>query len=157
MTKQEISLKIKRYDLAAVIGLILITLAFFWRAASGHWTFFHEDITCLFYPMKSYYAECLRAGRLPLWNPYIGGGYPQFAEGQIGALYPLNLLLFGLLPLTLAYNYNVILHYALAGLFFYAFLRRRKLGIGAAFIGAAITSPISFCSQPASSAEYCSS
>lgn len=138
MTKQDISLKIKRYDLAAVTGLILITLAFFWRAASGHWTFFHEDITCLFYPMKSYYAECLRTGRLPLWNPYIGGGYPQFAEGQIGALYPLNLLLFGLLPLTLAYNYNVLLHYALAGLFFYAFLRRRKLGTGAAFIGAAI-------------------
>ena len=138
MTKQEISLKIKRYDLVAGMGLILITLAFFWRAASGHWTFFHEDVACLFYPMKSYYAECLRAGRLPLWNPYIGGGYPQFAEGQIGALYPLNLLLFGLLPLTLAYNYNVLLHYALAGLFFYAFLRRRKLGIGAAFIGAAI-------------------
>jgi hypothetical protein len=124
-----------RSDGIALLVIAVTTLIFFWRAAIGQGVFFHEDINGLFYPMKTFYVEALRAHRLPLWNPYIGAGYPQFAEGQIAALYPLNPLLFGLLPLTLAFNWNVILHYLLAGVFFYLFMRRRQLGVGAALIG----------------------
>jgi hypothetical protein len=126
----------RRADTLAVLGLGLITLGFFWPALDGRLIFFPEDLHKLFYPMKFFYAESLRAGHLPLWNPYIFGGYPQYAEGQIATFYPFNLLLFGLLPLNLAFNYNVILHFALAGIFFYLFLRRRNLLPGAAFIGA---------------------
>jgi hypothetical protein len=128
----------KRADGAALLGLLGITLAFFLPALLGRGVFFIEDLHSLFYPMKFFQAEAIHAGRLPLWNPYIGGGYPQYAEGQIGALYPFNLLLFGLLPLPLAFNYNVILHYALAGMFFYLFLRRRDLSPAAGFIGALV-------------------
>jgi hypothetical protein len=122
-------------DGGAALGLLLITLAFFAKALSGRLVFFHEDFHGLFYPMKVFYVECLRAGRLPLWNPFIGCGYPQYAEGQIANFYPLNYPLFAWLSLPLAFNWNVILHFALGGIFFYAFLRRRGLGIGASFIG----------------------
>jgi hypothetical protein len=119
-------------------GLVALTFAYFWRAALGFGIFFHEDLHNLFYPVKAFYVEALRAGRLPMWNPYIAAGYPQFAEGQIAALYPLNPLLFGLLPLPLAFNHMIIWHFALAGVFFYLFLRKRGLGGPAAFIGASI-------------------
>ncbi len=128
----------RRTDLGAVLGLLVISLAFFGRAASGRWTFFHGDLHYLFYPLKVFYAESLHAGRLPLWNPYIGCGYPQLAEGQIAAFYPFNALLFGLLPITFAFNYSVIIHFALAGIFFYAFLRRRGLSPIASFVGAGV-------------------
>jgi hypothetical protein len=119
-------------------GLVAVTFAYFWRAAIGRGVFFHHDLHALFYPMKAFYVEALRALRLPMWNPYIGAGYPQFAEGQIAALYPLNPLLFGLLPLPLAFNHLIIWHFALAGVFFYLFLRKRGLGGAASFLGAII-------------------
>jgi hypothetical protein len=119
-------------------GLAVVTFAYFWQAASGRGVFFHEDLHDFAYPLKAFHAEALRAHRLPMWNPYIGAGYPQFAEGQIGALYPLNVLLFGLMPLALAFNHLIIWHFALAGIFFYLFLRKRGLSAPAAFVGASI-------------------
>jgi hypothetical protein len=130
--------KFLKRDGAAILGLVLLTLGFFWSALSGRLIFFHEDFHGLFYPMKYFYMECLRAHRLPLWNPYISCGYPQYAEGQIATFYPLNFLLSAFLPIVQSFNYNVVLHFALAGIFFYLFLRKRHLGIGASFIGAGI-------------------
>ena len=49
--------------------------------------------------MESYYATSLRAGQLPLWNPYIFGGVPFLANSQAGVYYPLNLaFLLGSIP-----------------------------------------------------------
>jgi hypothetical protein len=62
---------------------------------------------------KSYYREALLAGRLPLWNPYVGLGRPFLADIETQTLYPPNLfvLLFGVncgIPLLL------VLHQAIA-------------------------------------------
>jgi hypothetical protein len=128
----------RRHDAWFLGGLVAITFAYFWRAASGRWVFFPEDLHHFSYPLKALYMEALRAHRLPMWNPYLSAGYPQFAEGQIGAIYPLNVPLFGLLPLPLAFNHLIIWHFALAGVFFYLLLRKRGLGGPAAFIGASV-------------------
>jgi len=48
------------------------------------------------------------------------------AEGQIGGFYPLNIVIFFLLPFKAAYNDSIILHFILAGVFTY--LYARKLG-----------------------------
>ncbi|HCU72707.1 MAG TPA: hypothetical protein DGO43_02705 [Chloroflexi bacterium] len=43
-------------------------------------------------PFLEYAAASMRGGELPLWNPYLANGLPQFAEGQTGALHPFHVL-----------------------------------------------------------------
>ena len=43
-------------------------------------------------PFLEYAAASMRGGELPLWNPYLANGLPQFAGGQTGALHPLSLI-----------------------------------------------------------------
>ncbi len=45
-----------------------------------------------FVPWRAYGLDAIRAGHLPLWNPYNGGGAPLFANYQSAFLYPLNWL-----------------------------------------------------------------
>ena len=112
----------------AVTLLLFLPLAFFWQAALRQGTFYFGDIFRLYYPQRAVYAQALRQGRLPLWSPDILSGYPLLAEGEMGAFYPLNLLLYGLLPMDIALNYSIILHFMIAGLAMYLFAR--SLGLG---------------------------
>src|SRR5437899_2757394 len=68
-----------------------------------------SDLWHLHLPLKHVYARGLAAGRLPLWCPEVGTGFPLLAEGQVGALYPPNLLLFSTLPLPLAFDWALLL------------------------------------------------
>lgn len=45
------------------------------------------------YPYKIQTQEALQRGRLSYWNPYILGGYPQYAETMANNYDPLNFLL----------------------------------------------------------------
>lgn len=71
-------------------------------------------------------AEALAQGRLPLWNPYIFGGAPLFANIQAAVLYPPNLVTF-FWPPFLAFVALIFFHLWLAGLGMYLFGR---LGLG---------------------------
>ncbi|MEW6617750.1 MAG: YfhO family protein [bacterium] len=109
----------KREDLLPIgifIGLIAI---FFIDIITMSRIFLQEDITYIFYPMKSFYAENLKKFDFPLWLPYIQCGYPIFAIGNLGFLYPINLLLFFNLPVPIAQNLHYIIHFILAGIFTY--------------------------------------
>ncbi|MBI4858846.1 MAG: hypothetical protein HY815_01025 [Candidatus Riflebacteria bacterium] len=73
----------------------------------------------------------------PFWTRSAGTGFPLLAEGQVGALYPPTLLLHALLPLPLAINLFIILHFVWAGVG--AWVLGRVLGLsrpGALFAGA---------------------
>jgi hypothetical protein len=82
------------------------------------------------YPWFWHLWQAVRHFSLPWWTDWNQCGFPLLAEGQIGAFYPPNLLLCLLLPVRWAYNYSVLLHYFLGGLFF--FLYARKIGLGKA-------------------------
>lgn len=84
----------------------------------------YNDLWLFNFPLKDFYKDLLSRGELPFWTSYIGNGYPLFAEGQIGALYPINFVLFRLLPVVTAYNLNIIFHSALAFSFTYLFARK---------------------------------
>lgn len=100
--------------------------------------YFGSDVWNFHYPLKAFYASHLAQGELPLWCPHVGTGFPIHAEGQVGMLYPPNLLLFGLLPLSVAFNWSVLLHLVLAGLFTALFAWRLGAGPwGAALAGVA--------------------
>jgi len=53
-----------------------------------------SEIWSLNYPLKSLLSDSLKKSKLPFWNKQVGTGYPVFAEGQIGALFLPNLVLY---------------------------------------------------------------
>ena len=72
------------------------------------------DLPKIHYPLASFFHEALADGRLPLWSDRLGMGYPLYAEGQIGAFYPPNWLIFQLEPLA-AMDLSRLAHLTLAG------------------------------------------
>lgn len=96
------------------------------------------DAVDLYLPWKFFTTECLANGELPLWNPYINGGFAQM--GDPGTWYPVSWVLSfftgGYTLWTLHFEY--LLHLYLAGCGFYYL--SKKLGItadSAVLIGAA--------------------
>ena len=120
-----------RRDLGAV-GLIGAAVAiFFWPSASLTGAFFVQDVMVQNYPFRHFFAEAIAQGELPLWNAAINCGFPLFAEGQAGPLYPPNILLALLLPTWAALGINIVFHLWLAGVGIYALLRALGAALGA--------------------------
>lgn len=93
-----------------------------------------------FYPWSKIYSQSLKGFTFPFWTRYMSSGFPLMAEGQIGGFYPLNILMFFALPLHIAYNYSLIIHFILAGIFTYIYARK----MGADQYGGAL-STLLFC------------
>lgn len=60
------------------------------------------DMAIYHYPVLNWARSALASGGLPLWNPLIFCGYPQWAEGQMALVGPLAPLL--MFPITTALN-----------------------------------------------------
>ena len=122
----------------AVAGLFLaVAAAFFDRVLFRGEAFFSRDVAPFFYPMKHFLVSAVRAGELPLWNPWVAGGEPFFASLQPGLLYPGSLVLYGL-PMPAAFDWLVVLHYPLAGAGLALLLRRWGHGWTAAVMGGSV-------------------
>ncbi len=107
--------------LAGFVLLLFYPLLFTNRVlASG-------DILHYFYPYRAYASESLRAGRIPLWNPYIFAGVPFLANPQAAVLYPLHGPLMWLSPTKQIY-WSGALHTWLLGMGGYMLMRRWGLG-----------------------------
>jgi hypothetical protein len=89
----------------------------------GGGLFYERDTRLFYYPLTAWFAEQLQAGRLPLWLPHIFGGYPLLADGEVGPLYPLNLLLLPFLPFGTAFILLRAIHTAVAAVLCYLLLR----------------------------------
>ena len=124
-----------------IAALILLPLLFWWRLwapdPADRAIIREGDFTSQYYPLQLFAARELAAGRLPAWNPYINAGQPGLADIQTGFYYPPNLLpnvalaLFGA-PLTVdLLAAQVVLHFSLASLFTYLFVRHRARRAGA--------------------------
>ncbi|MDA8169013.1 MAG: YfhO family protein [Nitrospiraceae bacterium] len=87
------------------------------------------------YPLKVFYSNALKSGSFPLWNPYEYAGLPFIGLTQTGALYPINIVLYGLFSPSFAFNLSFLLHYALAGFFTFLYLRSVGLSRLSAFAG----------------------
>ena len=106
------------------MGLLGAAVAiFFWPAAALEGAFFVQDVMVQNHPFRDFFARALHEGQLPLWNAAINCGFPLFAEGQAGPLYPPNVILALLLPTWAALNWNIVLHLWLAGAGMYALVR----------------------------------
>ena len=127
-------------DALAILLLLLLQLAFFWRAVLLLGFFAHSDILYQFQPYKAFMHEALRAGRLPLWSPYIFCGYPIAAEGQIATFYPPGLLISWLLPSPASINWLIVSHLMLAAVGMYLLARSIALGRVGAWLAAVVFS-----------------
>lgn len=72
------------------------------------------DMPKIHYPLAVFFHDALAAGQLPLWEEDLGLGFPLYAEGQIGAFYPPNWVLFRFDPLV-ALDLTRLVHLTLAG------------------------------------------
>jgi hypothetical protein len=103
--------------LAAFVAALYRLLLFTNRAlATG-------DILLYFYPYRDYASASLRAGQLPLWNPYLFLGAPFLANPQAAVLYPLHWPL-SWLDVTRQIYWSAAIHTWLLGLGGYVLLRR---------------------------------
>lgn len=87
-----------------------------------------------YFPRRVYMTDALRAGWLPLWNPYVYGGSPFLAAQQGAVLYPPAWLL-TLFPPALQFGWSALLHLYAAAAGMYLFLRRLGLRPAAGAVG----------------------
>ncbi len=118
--------------LFALVALFNAPLAF------GNGILTDYDLYNFFYPYWQYRAELIRAGHLPMWNPYLFTGVPLLANSQVGIFYPPNFLVMGLdAPRAVASSY--LQHLCLAAAGAYLFLRLSvQLGAVGSFGGAVV-------------------
>ena len=87
------------------------------------------------YAYRHWAAEWWRKlGHVPLWNPDIFGGMPFLAGMSGDVLYPTAWLRL-VLPTDVAMNLGFVIHYVLAGVFMYWFLRTWRVSWTGAVIG----------------------
>lgn len=87
------------------------------------------------YAYRAWGAEWWRKlGHVPLWNPDLFGGMPFIAGMHGDQLYPTALLRL-VLPTHVAMNLGFVIHYVLAGVFTYWFLRRWRVSWTGAVVG----------------------
>ncbi len=130
-------------EFAAWLVLGLLAVGFHWRLVAGdaYAPAGGGDLASFLYPYYVYAAQSLRAGEIPLWNPYAFSGMPFVGDVQNGLCYPINLLLFLIKP-DLQYTDLEALaigHLWLAGGLTYTALRHWPglgVGRGAALLGA---------------------
>jgi len=90
------------------------------------------------FPHRLFSTMLWKAGEIPLWNPYLLCGFPELAALATTVLYPPNIFLFSLFSPVTAFNLNILLHFSLAGIFTYLYMRELKSStISALFSGVA--------------------
>lgn len=113
-------------DAVAAGCIFIAAVVFYWPVISLQGTLWNDYIE-QYYPYRVFASRALRNLTFPFWNPYSFSGMPFFADIQSAVLYPLNLLLAlfsGKKMLNpVLFEYQIILHIILAGIFTYILAR----------------------------------
>ncbi|MBN1994164.1 MAG: YfhO family protein [Anaerolineae bacterium] len=91
------------------------------------WNELMADPVRKFYPVALYIRESWQNGQIPFWYPYAGNGMPILSAGYFQVLYPLNNLLWQIMPVYHAFGWSTILHLFLGSLFTVMFMQ--ELGV----------------------------
>jgi hypothetical protein len=131
--------RLLRLDLLVVsgllaIGLIAVLLLPAGQVFSGPTT----DLAYQFAAWRAFAAASIRAGHLPLWNPYTYSGEPFLGGFQSALFYPFNGI-FLVMPLERALNFSMLLHLVILGWGMYRWAIQRGFHpIAAALCGLAL-------------------
>lgn len=145
----------------AVLALLLIIIALFWRvfflgetlidlathsnqlpwgaaiSTYDNYPYSRRDLTDTYVTRDYFIVDSYRNGELPLWNPYILGGHPIYADGVTKIFSPTHLLYY-FFNIPLGYSLARLLELALTAIFTYVFLINLRLNPISAFIGAIV-------------------
>ncbi|OLC54711.1 MAG: hypothetical protein AUH92_03460 [Acidobacteria bacterium 13_1_40CM_4_69_4] len=107
--RDRVEARLKAAGPALLLGLLLL-LAFHGPLLGRR--FYLRDLSQNHAPLRAYVTDSLHQGRLPLWDPYHGGGTPLLANPDALVLHPITLLFF-VLPFDAAFSASIILQFAL--------------------------------------------
>ena len=93
-----------------------------------------RDLTDMFLHWLRFARSSIQKGVLPLWNPHLFSGVPFAANPQPALFYPFTWLAF-LLPVSKAFGWIVVLHFWIAGVGTFAWLRSERASILGALVG----------------------
>ncbi|MGD2048560.1 MAG: hypothetical protein PVH03_03655, partial [Chloroflexota bacterium] len=113
-----------RRDLLLILLLFALSLLFFSDVLrpGGEEMIFGRDLFNLFHPAHDFAFRQVATGNLPLWNPYLFLGFPQYAEPQMSTFYP-PLWLATVLSLSQVYALLYALHLGLSAAGGYVLVR----------------------------------
>ena len=103
--------------------------------AGAPWTILQWDSLAQYYPWRHFAAQELRAGHVPLWNPFEFCGTPFVANAQSAVFYPLNLP-FWIFDTAYAFGLTAWLHSLLALFATYFLCQRWQLSRAASVVAA---------------------
>ncbi|MFO8175290.1 MAG: hypothetical protein R6T96_13465 [Longimicrobiales bacterium] len=101
----------------------VVTLFLFRKFIFSGDMLYGSDTISLGYMARAFFAEAMKGGVFPFWNPIILGGTP-FLDSLAGGdtLYPTSLLLLVMEPFR-ALGWKLVIHVFLAGLFTFGWIR----------------------------------
>ncbi len=103
------------------------------------------DVIRELYPWKTQVVSELKAGKIPLWNPYNFSGAPLLANYQSQVFYPLSVIYF-IVPQISAWTMMVVSQPILGSIFMFLFASEIGLATGAAILAALLFNFSSFAS-----------
>ncbi|MBI5345423.1 MAG: hypothetical protein HZB83_08860, partial [Deltaproteobacteria bacterium] len=121
-------------DFIPIALLFMLSAGYFSAVLDGARLLTERDLSMFFIPPRLFWVDALKNWELPLWNPYYYSGHPLLATLQPGVFYPLNVLLL-ILPFDLAFNWTIVMHFFLTGVFSYMLLKEMKTSSAAAMTG----------------------
>ncbi len=99
------------------------------------WSLLQWDSLGQYYPWRHFAGQELRAGHIPLWNPFEFTGTPFVANAQSAVFYPLNLP-FWVMDTAYAFGVAAFLHSLLAMFPTYFLMQRWQLSRAASVVAA---------------------
>ncbi len=137
MKRKLLNLKFNNLAILFILaGVLVIFRGLIFGEVLGTNDYGGNDLLLLHVPTLQHYAQALKEGVLLQWIPEIFCGFPVFAEGQNGFLYPVNILLYYIFDLFTALNIYHILHPFLMGIGSYYLIKRITANPYAALSGA---------------------
>ncbi|HEV3167283.1 MAG TPA: hypothetical protein VGZ22_24960, partial [Isosphaeraceae bacterium] len=123
--------------LAVLLASAVIFAAMARPMAQGK-VYITDDLGNFHLPLRAFYASCLAAGDRFNWCPSLFCGLDLHGEGQCGLFHPWHLLIYRLLPLDLAFNFELLASYPMLFGGTYLLLRRWGLPRDACSLGAMV-------------------
>lgn len=121
-----------------IFAIVLLAAIFFGRTLfpGTNEIIYGGDLLSQFYYWKGFYADNLRQGIIPFWNPYNFSGTPFLAHPAIAPFYP-GTLLFLIFPLNFAFSFNYFLHLVIGGFGLFLLSKRYADSLSSFFAAAA--------------------
>src|SRR5579864_4636724 len=116
--------------LARCVGFAVLLAAVGLSCANGFidgLVAYERDTTVFYYPLFEWASQQIHKGQFPLWCPQMLGGYPLFADGELGLASPLVLVAMYALPPDVAFVVLRLVFVGIAAVGAYALARAWRL------------------------------